>query len=179
MAENANVPTGNMLATTVSTPNPDDPFNLQRFLDAQTGIGFTPYDTALAEMKAGHKQSHWIWYVFPQINLGTSPRSEHFAIKSPAEVEAYLTNDTLRTHYLDITTEVLNRMEEGVNPTFLMGGSTDRDKLTSSLTLFEWASNTLKMNDLYLATKSGLDRVEAERHIRCGPTAKWIRSRCL
>ena len=63
-----------------------DPFNLQRFLDAQAGIGFTPYETALAEMRAGHKQSHWIWYVFPQIQLGTSALSEHFAIKSHEEV---------------------------------------------------------------------------------------------
>ena len=79
-----------------------DPFNLQRFLDAQAGIGFTPYETALAEMRAGHKQSHWIWYVFPQIQLGTSALSEHFAIKSHDEAKAYLTNETLRSRYLEI-----------------------------------------------------------------------------
>lgn len=153
-----------------------NPFNLQRFLDAQDGIGFTPYDTALAEMKAGHKQSHWIWYVFPQIQLGTSLLSEHFAIKSPAEAKAYLTNDNLRNRYLDITTEVLHRLEEGVNPTFLMGGSTDRDKLISSATLFEWASNSLNLTHIHEVIALVLNRIGNERPMRCNSTLSWIRS---
>ncbi|MFZ9985166.1 MAG: DUF1810 family protein [Ilumatobacteraceae bacterium] len=151
-----------------------DPFNLQRFFDAQAGIGFTPYETALAEMRAGHKQSHWIWYVFPQIQLGTSALSEHFAIKSHDEAKAYLTNETLRNRYLEISTEVLHRLEEGVNPTFLMGGSTDRGKLISSLTLFEWAyrqSNSLFPNS---QPEEILDLLDQEGFNRCESTTSWI-----
>jgi uncharacterized protein (DUF1810 family) len=158
----------------VTDQSTTDPFNVQRFLDAQAGIGFTPYETAFAEMRAGHKQTHWIWYVFPQIQLGTSALSEHFAIKSHDEAKAYLTNETLRSRYLEISTEVLHRLEEGVNPTFLMGGSTDRGKLISSLTLFEWASNTLNLDGVQMVTTAVLERIESEPHTRCDSTVKWL-----
>lgn len=151
-----------------------DPFNLQRFLDAQAGIGFTPYETALAEMRAGHKQSHWIWYVFPQIQLGTSALSEHFAIKSHNEAKAYLTNETLRNRYLEISTEVLQRLEEGVNPTFLMCGSTDREKLISSTTLFEHFATQVDSGPLYPTLFHLLTSIEAQGLTRCAPTKKWI-----
>ena len=151
-----------------------DPFNLQRFLDAQAGIGFTPYETALAEMRAGHKQSHWIWYVLPQIQLGTSALSEHFAIKSHDEVKAYLQNETLCNRYLEISTEVLHRLEEGVNPTFLMGGSTDRGKLISSTTLFEHFATQVDGGPLYPTLFHLLTSIEAQGPTRCAPTKKWI-----
>jgi uncharacterized protein (DUF1810 family) len=151
-----------------------DPFNLQRFLDAQAGIGFTPYETALAEMRSGHKQSHWIWYVFPQIQLGTSALSEHFAIKSHDEVKAYLQNETLCNRYLEISTEVLHRLEEGVNPTFLMGGSTDRGKLISSTTLFEHFATQVDGGPLYPTLFHLLTSIEAQGPTRCAPTKKWI-----
>ena len=151
-----------------------DPFNLQRFLDAQAGIGFTPYETALAEMRSGHKQSHWIWYVFPQIQLGTSALSEHFAIKSHDEVKAYLQNETLCNRYLEISTEVLHRLEEGVNPTFLMGGSTDLGKLISSTTLFEHFATQVDGGPLYPTLFHLLTSIEAQGPTRCAPTKKWI-----
>ena len=151
-----------------------DPFNLQRFLDAQAGIGFTPYETALTEMRAGHKQSHWIWYVFPQIQLGTSALSEHFAIKSHDEAKAYLTNETLRNRYLEISTEVLQRLEEGVNPTFLMSGTTDRRKLISSMTLFEWASRKLDMTDIKTAAASVLNHISDPEPVTCASTTIWL-----
>lgn len=151
-----------------------DPFNLQRFLDAQAGIGFTPYETALAEMRSGHKQSHWIWYVFPQIQLGTSALSEHFAFKSHDEVKAYLQNETLCNRYLEISTEVLHRLEEGVNPTFLMGGSTDRGKLISSTTLFEHFATQVDGGPLYPTLFHLLTSIEAQGPTRCAPTKKWI-----
>ncbi len=161
----------------MSDQSATDPFNLQRFLDAQAGIGFTPYETALAEMRAGHKQSHWIWYVFPQIQLGTSALSEHFAIKSHDEAKAYLKNETLRSRYLEISTEVLQRLEEGVNPTFLMGGSTDRGKLISSLTLFEWASQSIDSQRLLKVAGSILALVEEVGYLRCHATSAWTLSR--
>jgi uncharacterized protein (DUF1810 family) len=158
----------------VTDQSTTDPFNLQRFLDAQAGIGFTPYETALAEMRSGHKQSHWIWYVFPQIQLGTSALSEHFAIKSHDEVKAYLQNETLCNRYLEISTEVLHRLEEGVNPTFLMGGSTDRGKLISSTTLFEHFATQVDGGPLYPTLFHLLTSIEAQGPTRCAPTKKWI-----
>ena len=64
----------------------DDPFNLQRFVDAQDGV----FDRVCAELRAGRKRSHWMWYVFPQISgLGSSPTAQKFAISSVAEAKAY------------------------------------------------------------------------------------------
>jgi uncharacterized protein (DUF1810 family) len=159
--------------TDQSTTDPF-PFNLQRFLDAQAGIGFTHYETALKEMRAGRKQSHWIWYVFPQIQLGTSALSEHFAIKSHDEAKAYLTNETLRSRYLEISTEVLHRLEEGVNPTFLMGGSTDRGKLISSATLFEHFAMQRDDQGLHSTLAQILTLIGAQGFARCALTQKWI-----
>jgi uncharacterized protein (DUF1810 family) len=160
----------------VTDQSTTDPFNLQRFLDAQAGIGFTPYETALAEMRTGHKQTHWIWYVFPQIQLGTSALSEHFAIISHDEAKAYLTNETLRNRYLEISTEVLHRLEEGVNPTFLMGGSTDRGKLISSLTLVEWTSQSIDPQGLLKVARSILELLNEVGYSRCRSTTAWTLS---
>ncbi len=68
---------------TTRSPNAsaDDPFDLSRFLSAQEGI----YPTVLAELSAGQKRSHWMWFVFPQIEgLGHSSTSQYYAIKSMA-----------------------------------------------------------------------------------------------
>jgi uncharacterized protein (DUF1810 family) len=148
--------------------------DLDRFLDAQAGIGNTPYSVALEEIRQGGKQSHWIWYVFPQIQLGTSARSEHFAIKSHEEAKAYLENETLRSRYLEISTEVLHRLGEGVNPTFLMGGSTDRGKLISSATLFEHFAMQRDDQVLHSTLAQILTLIESHGFTRCALTQKWI-----
>lgn len=70
----------------------DDPFDLQRFVDAQAPI----YPQVLAELRGGQKQSHWMWFIFPQIKgLGSSPMARRFAISSRAEAEAYLRHPSL------------------------------------------------------------------------------------
>jgi uncharacterized protein (DUF1810 family) len=70
----------------------NDPYDLNRFVDAQSGV----YEQALVELTAGKKTSHWMWFVFPQFaGLGRSPTSEHFAIRSIAEAEAYLQHPVL------------------------------------------------------------------------------------
>lgn len=70
----------------------DDPFDLERFVDAQAGV----YETARAELAAGRKRSHWMWFVFPQIRgLGSSPMSERYGVASLAEAEAYLRHRVL------------------------------------------------------------------------------------
>ena len=69
-----------------------DPYDLQRFVDEQDGT----YEQALAEIRAGEKQSHWIWFVFPQVaGLGSSPTSQRFAIRSLGEAQAYLAHPVL------------------------------------------------------------------------------------
>ena len=69
-----------------------DPFDLERFVRAQDGV----YEAALAELRAGRKRSHWMWFVFPQLaGLGTSPMAERYAIGGLAEARAYLGHPAL------------------------------------------------------------------------------------
>src|SRR5215211_4162721 len=69
-----------------------DPFDLERFAVAQRGA----YDEALAELRAGRKTGHWMWFVFPQIaGLGRSPTAQHYAIRDLDEARAYLSHPTL------------------------------------------------------------------------------------
>ena len=69
-----------------------DPHDLQRFVDAQQSV----YDRALAELKAGHKQSHWMWFIFPQIaGLGHSDMARRYAIKDADEAAAYAQHELL------------------------------------------------------------------------------------
>src|SRR5437763_15738821 len=69
-----------------------DPHNLSRFVQAQEGA----YERALSEIRGGRKRSHWIWYIFPQVDgLGSSPTSKRYAIRSLAEAEAYLGHPVL------------------------------------------------------------------------------------
>ena len=151
-----------------------DPFNLQRFLDAQAGIGFTPYETALAEMRAGHKQSHWVWYVFPQIHLGTSALSGYFAIKSLQEAGVFLGHDVLRNRYLEITNTVVSHLANGINPTLLMGGTIDVAKLASSLTLFERAAPKFHQAALHQASSEALRHLNDRGIAPCASTIQWI-----
>lgn len=70
----------------------DDPFNLQRFVDAQEPV----YDQVVAELRAGHKTTHWIWFIFPQAKgLGHSSRSEFYGLGSLDEARAYLAHPIL------------------------------------------------------------------------------------
>lgn len=109
---------------------------LQRFIDAQE----RDYTTALTEIKQGRKRSHWIWYIFPQIQgLGYSETSKFYAIKSLQEAEAYLKHPVLGTRLIDISKELLTL--ESNNATQVMG-SPDDVKLKSSMTLFAALNNT-------------------------------------
>lgn len=73
--------------------------NLERFIDAQR----TDYDTALSEIKRGRKQSHWMWYIFPQIEgLGFSETSKYYAIKDKEEAEAFLKHEVLGNRLIRI-----------------------------------------------------------------------------
>ncbi len=109
----------------------DDPDDLKRFLTAQEGV----YERALAELKAGRKRTHWMWYIFPQIDgLGYSPTAKHYAIRSIEEARQYLSHPVLGKRLLECTEAVLALRGGSVSEIF---GYPDDLKFKSSMTLFE------------------------------------------
>lgn len=115
--------------------NADDPFELSRFLSTQEGV----FDTALAELKAGRKQTHWVWFVFPQtIGLGTSSMARRYAIHSKEEAEAYLHHPILGSRLTECAKTLLS--VQGKSAREIMG-SPDDVKLRSSMTLFAVVSD--------------------------------------
>jgi uncharacterized protein (DUF1810 family) len=110
--------------------HPTDRYDLARFVEAQA----RSYRQALAEIKAGRKQSHWMWYVFPQFaGLGNSPTSRHYAIKSVEEARAYLAHPVLGPRMVECADALLQTKERSAHDIF---GSPDDLKLRSSATLF-------------------------------------------
>lgn len=110
--------------------------SLDRFLQAQEKYG--SYARALAELKAGQKTGHWIWWVFPQLKgLGTSHNSVFYGLDDDAEAKAYLQHPVLGQRYCDCVHEVyLQLFRHGKIPLVLMGSDVDVMKLRSSLELF-------------------------------------------
>lgn len=114
--------------------------DLQKFIDAQDqGYGFgETYQTALAEMKQGEKLSHWIWYVFPQIQgLGLSGTTAYFSIKDLAEERDYYAHPVLSARLIEITETLLYI---GTDDLMAVFGYTDAFKLRSCMTLFKHAA---------------------------------------
>jgi uncharacterized protein (DUF1810 family) len=113
-----------------------DPYGLRRFETAQDG-GST-YGTAVAELRAGRKASHWMWFIFPQIaGLGRSSMARTYAIASLAEAEAYLAHPVLGPRLLECT-GILASLT-GLTAQEVLG-ATDAMKLRSSMTLFARAA---------------------------------------
>ena len=111
-----------------------DPFNLQRFLDAQASV----YERARRELKAGQKESHWMWFIFPQIaGLGQSPMSIRFAIASLDEAKAYLAHSVLGARLRECARLTLDVEGRTAREIF---GSIDEMKFRSSMTLFARAA---------------------------------------
>jgi uncharacterized protein (DUF1810 family) len=107
-----------------------DRFNLQRFVDAQA----TVYQQVLSELRAGRKTSHWIWFIFPQIEgLGYSPMAQRFAISGREEAAAYLQHPVLGPR-LDECTQLVNQ-HAGADIVDIFG-DVDAMKFRSSMTLF-------------------------------------------
>lgn len=110
--------------------------NLQRYLDAQQST----YSTALAEIRKGKKQSHWMWYIFPQVQgLGFSVTSQFYAIKDLNEAEEFLQHEILGSRLITICKELLKQQLNDANKIF---GSPDDLKLKSSMTLFSSLQKT-------------------------------------
>ena len=113
----------------------NDPFDLQRFVDAQDRI----YDTVVDELTAARKRSHWMWFIFPQLRgLGSSPTAVRFAISSIDEARAYLAHELLGPRLREcagLVTRIDGRTAEEIF------GWPDDMKLRSSMTLFAHAAD--------------------------------------
>lgn len=113
-----------------------DPYNLQRFVDAQAdGI----YEQALAELCAGRKRSHWIWFIFPQhVDLGRSPTARYYGLSGVAEARAYLAHPLLAERLKECCRAVLPHLRR--EPAEAVLGPIDALKLRSSMQLFAEAA---------------------------------------
>jgi uncharacterized protein (DUF1810 family) len=114
------------------TTGVDDPFDLQRFVEAQDAGG--TYDAALRELRAGRKTTHWMWFVLPQLaGLGRSSTARRYALRGPDEAQAYLGHPVLGPRLL----ECAGALTAGpaCDPVAVLG-SVDASKLRSSMTLF-------------------------------------------
>ena len=108
--------------------------DLERFVSAQE----TTYDRALAELRAGQKRSHWMWFVFPQIaGLGSSPAAQRYAVRDVAEARAYLGHPVLGPRLIECAQALL--AVEGRSAAQILGYPDDL-KLRSSMTLFAEAA---------------------------------------
>ena len=111
-----------------------DPFNLQRFVDAQA----TAYRQVCEELRAGRKRSHWIWFIFPQIRgLGHSEMAQHYGVSSREEAEAYLAHPVLGARLRECTRLVVEVEGRSVDQIF---GYPDNLKFRSSMSLFASAA---------------------------------------
>lgn len=109
----------------------DDPFNLERFLRAQEDT----YEEAYAEICQGRKETHWMWFVFPQmLGLGSSARAMRYGISGAAEAKAYLEHEVLGKRLRECTEALLKI--QGKSARHIMGTPDDM-KLKSSMALFE------------------------------------------
>jgi uncharacterized protein (DUF1810 family) len=112
----------------------DDPYALQRFVDAQAGV----YDRVLEELRDGRKRSHWMWFVFPQVaGLGSSPTARHYAISGLDEARAYLAHPVLGPRLRECAALAAAVAQGDATAVF---GSPDDLKLRSSMTLFAHAA---------------------------------------
>ncbi len=134
-----------------------DPFNLQRFVDAQADS----YSEVLTELREGHKRSHWIWFIFPQMKgLGHSPQASYYGIGSLDEAVAYLRHPVLGPRLVECT-ELVNKVK-GSSIQEILGWPDDM-KFRSSMTLFARA-----------ATDDGVFRTALEKYFAGEPDRRTL-----
>jgi len=142
----------------------NDPYDLDRFVQAQAA----DYDRALSELRDGQKRSHWMWYIFPQIEgLGRSPMSLRYSIKSAAEARAYLDHPVLGPRLLECFAVVHTIVGHSAVEIF---GSPDDMKLRSCATLFVSVSGEAAFEDVLQKYFNGQHDEETLR--RLGATTK-------
>ena len=119
-----------------------DPFDIERFIKAQNADN--TYQRALEEMQRGHKTSHWIWFIFPQLKgLGHSPYSQYYGLTDADEARIFLANSCLNERLREITCTLLTHKDRNIEQ--LMGSYVDALKLKSSMTLFD----AISPNDIF------------------------------
>ena len=110
-----------------------DRFNLQRFVEAQAG---GVYERALAEIRAGGKRSHWMWFIFPQLSdLGRSPTAKFYGLSGEEEARAYLAHPLLGPRYRECVAAVRAQVEAGKTVEAIFG-DLDAMKFRSSVKIF-------------------------------------------
>jgi len=120
--------------------------NLERFKIAQADP-LNGFDVALSELRNGHKKSHWIWYIFPQLSiLGRSPTAQFYGVENAAEALEYVNDAELAPRLIAVLEAALEQLERGVKIEELMGGYTDSLKLVSSCTLFKYAIESVMLS---------------------------------
>ena len=114
-----------------------DPFNLQRFVDAQAdGV----FEQALAELRNGAKRSHWMWFIFPQhVDLGRSPTAKHYGLSGLAEARAYAEHPLLGPRLEACCQAILPHLLAGKRADDMLG-AIDALKLKSSMEMFAAAA---------------------------------------
>ena len=111
----------------------DDTFDLQRFVDAQ---GDGVFETALAELEAGRKRSHWMWFIFPQHrDLGRSPAAKFYGLSGTAEARAYAAHPVLGRRLRAVAGVALSHLKAGTSAEAILG-PIDAMKLRSSMKIF-------------------------------------------
>jgi uncharacterized protein (DUF1810 family) len=124
-----------VMSQVINNCDSDDKHDLDRFIDAQDAI----YEQVLSELRRGQKQSHWMWYIFPQFEgLGFSSITKLYSIKSVAEAEAYLSHPALGVRLKECSEAALFIEGKSANDIF---GFTDAMKLKSCATLFAYVSS--------------------------------------
>jgi uncharacterized protein (DUF1810 family) len=132
----------------------DDPYNLRRFVDAQQAV----YETVCRELRQGRKESHWMWFIFPQIKgLGHSEMARKFAISSRDEAKAYLAHPVLGPRLRECSRIVADLEGKSVEDIF---GYPDDMKFRSSMTLF---AQTAKDNEIFRRCLDKYFRGEPDR----------------
>ncbi|CEK11165.1 DUF1810 family protein [Legionella hackeliae] len=154
--------------------------DLSRFLDAQK----LNYERAHKEISSGKKATHWIWYIFPQLqSLGYSPSSKKYGILNLEEACAYLKNPILFDHYHDMVKLVAEKLSKNIDITTLMGWEADATKLASSLTLFHAAAEhllmltddpSLKLVNFENDCRQTLENIAKQGYIACEHTLQEI-----
>ncbi len=152
--------------------------HLEHFLEAQEAPrdNVATHVIAREELKRGHKEEHWIWYIFPQILLGSSSLSAYYAIVSRAQAADYLRHPVLGPRLRDMTALVHAHLVEGVAPERLMGSLLDAQKLASSMTLFEQVAHESGEKGQAPAFSAVLDALAGHGIPRCSATLRWWES---
>lgn len=146
------------------------PDSLQRF-HQRANQGW--HQIALRELRNGRKTSHWMWWVFPQLNgLGTSRLATEYALEDDDEALSFLADPTLLANLVEVTEAVVLALGHGHSPETLMGGQTDVRKLVSSLTLFALVCDPEQPPQQHLRTlcQQALTALDAHGFPQCSYT---------